>query len=166
MKSAIQCAFLAVARDAVIKTTAAGQDYLAVTVTPLKEDGERIWVSAFHNYDELVGHIKPEQVLYVEGTMKLVRWDRAGTPQSALRVTAERIEIMFDLDARPKPRAKPAAKAAPQETSAPVQQPGLALSSSAERQKELKSPAGLYQAPAAMDTGKKYDRPFDDPLPF
>ena len=166
MKSAIQCAFLSVARDAVIKTTAAGQEYLAVTVTPLKEEGERIWVSAFHNYDELIDQIKPEQVLYVEGTMKLVRWDRAGTPQSALRVTAERIEIMFDLDARPKPRAKPAAKAAALAEMAPAAQPALLLPGAGEDEKKLKSATGLYQAPAAVDTGKRYDRPFADPLPF
>ena len=167
MKSSIQCAFCCTAQSpAALKTMKTGRDYLALTVAPLDNAEERILVSAFHNFEGLPERIKPQQTLYIEGTIKIVRWEKDGIPQAAQRVTAEVIQPMFDVDAKPKPRAKTAKTGKPADaptTPAPAELP-LAETSDETlgRGTGQKSAAGLAQGPAAQKSGATYERPFND----
>lgn len=160
MKAAIQCAFIAILGDAEIKRARTGRDYLALTVTTLDEK-EQIWVSGFHNHHmELCDALKPKQTVYIEGALKLVRWERDGVPQAAVRVTAEKIEVLFGFDARPKARKS-------KDTPDGAKQEAMPLEP-AENTHDTRMwlVMGLYQGPAAIQSGKRYERPFDDALPF
>ncbi len=160
MKAAIQCAFIATLDDAEIKRARTGRDYLALTVTTLDEK-EQIWVSGFHNHHmELCDALKPKQTVYIEGALKLVRWERDGVPQAAVRVTAEKIEVLFGFDARPKARKS-------KDTPDGAKQEAMPLEPAENTHDTRMRPAtGLYQRPAAIQSGKRYERPFDDALPF
>ncbi len=171
LKSSIQCAFLCVLEDAQYKTAKTGQDFLSLTVTALEDAGgkmwgtDKIWITAFHDAEELSVKLKPKQTLHVRGTAKLLRWIKDSVEQTTLRVNADEIAVLFDVDAMPRPRAKAAAKDASKEASrkqsAPPLQNGALASGDT-----LKPAFGLFQAPAPQGTGAKYERPFDDPLPF
>ncbi len=160
MKAAIQCAFIATLDDAEIKRARTGRDYLALTVTTLDEK-EQIWVSGFHNHHmELCDALKPKQTVYIEGALKLVRWERDGVPQAAVRVTAEKIEVLFGFDARPKARKS-------KDTPDGAKQEAMPLEPAENTHDTRMRPAtGLFQGPAAIQSGKRYERPFDDALPF
>lgn len=97
----IKCAFQGLVKDARIRKTTSGKDYLSLDV----EGGVglyRIWVTTFHAIDELVDVLKPQSQVYVEGTIKI----RMAESTPFFHVSATVLQPMFEINARPKPRAK------------------------------------------------------------
>lgn len=91
---------MGVVRDAQIKKTKSGKDYLSLDV----ETGElyRTWVTTFSKINELVDILKPESQVYIEGSIKIRLVDT--TP--FFHVSASVLQPLFEISARPKERAK------------------------------------------------------------
>ncbi len=101
---------------------------------------ERVWITVFSKIDDLLEAIKPQCLLYVEGTLK-VRRDAQG--DAFLHVNGELAEVLFQIDARPK-----------------------ALKGKAPY-KDGKQGDLLNTGPAKKENASvKHECPFDDPIPF
>jgi single-stranded DNA-binding protein len=141
----IRAAFHAIMHDAEIKKSAkTGHEFLSLTVALQEGDDEVIKVAIFSKtlMDELVDKLRPDLTVYIEGVLKLRRWeDREGSPRAALQVSADRLEVLYDIDAKPKPRVKRADRP------------------------ELAKPS-LFTGPAPKHNDVRYDHQFDDPIPF
>jgi hypothetical protein len=139
----IKCAFVASVKDAEIKTTKGGKDYLSLDAIGGVDDETRFWIATFSGIDDLFEKIKPDTKVYVEGTEKIRLDSRNGEPY--LAVSATLIVPMFEIEARPKPRAGAAKREKAMEREADILADGRA-------------------APAQAE--KTYDHDFNDPLPF
>jgi single-stranded DNA-binding protein len=175
MKSTIQCAFLAIAETAEIRKSKRGSDYLSLTVKQLSggEDAEAIWVTAWHDHhvEEVSAAVKPGSTVYIEGIIKLKRWESQGIAHAMLSVVAEKVEVLFGIDARPKARGagKPAAAKTDAKIAAaaavlePQSTPALPIASD----DGLEFATGLYQRAAATRSGKVYEGDiWQDQIPF
>jgi single-stranded DNA-binding protein len=146
----IRCAFLAIAQDAEIKQTKRGHHCLALTVKLDAADEEDLRVWSFHDVTEIVDQIKPNATVYVEGVLKLRRWENAaGVACAALSVIADKVQVLFDIEAKSKPKRKS------RDYAIENQQMG-----------ETKPQPSLFTGPAVTNRRIKHDLPFNDPLPF
>jgi single-stranded DNA-binding protein len=110
----IACAFEGrLARDAQLKTTSAGRDFMVFSVITGEEADEQ-WlnVSAWNDHlIEMAGHLKAGVAVYVEGKLKMRHWDSEQGPRSGLQVSASLVQPLA-LIGRSKPKAPRAAKKA------------------------------------------------------
>jgi hypothetical protein len=101
----VKCAFIATVKSAEIKVTKGGAEYVSIDAVGGIDDLDRFWVTTFSasTIADLIEKLKPESKIYVEGTEKL-RLAQDDTPFRA--VSASLITALFEIEARPKPRAK------------------------------------------------------------
>ena len=143
----IKCACFCVLKDAEIRTTKAGQDYLSIIAISGK-DSYRTWITLYGSAVEaIIGQLRPEGKIYVEGWLSLPR-DKEG--ERCLRIDAEIVQPIGEIDLRKRAAPKKAKEPAP---------------------KKAKDPApngrGEILADGRAEQGggaKKYDRPFDDDI--
>jgi len=133
----IACAFDArISKDAALKSTNAGREFMTLSVIEGEgEDEQWISVSAWSDHlRDLAPCLKAGVEVYVQGKLKMTRWETAEGSRHGLRVSADVIQPKALIGERkPKaPRGGKKAKADPQRP---------------------------------LETGEA-GRPFDDSLPF
>jgi hypothetical protein len=139
----IKCACFCVLKDAEIRTTKAGQDYLSIIAVSGK-DSYRTWITLYGSAVEaIIGQLRPEGKIYVEGWLSLPR-DKGG--ERFPRIDAEIVQPIGEINLRKRPAPKKAKEPAP-----------------------IPPPNGrgeiLADGRAEQNGGaKKYDRPFDDDI--
>lgn len=136
----IACAFEGrLGKDAVLKSTGTGRAFMVMSVI-VGEDEEAEWinVSAWNDHlIDLAEHLKSGVAVYVEGKLKMRRWENPEGSRSGLQVSASLVQPLA-LIGRSKPKAPRAGKKAN----------GKAVDS--------QKPIGVGES----------GRPFDDSLPF
>jgi hypothetical protein len=155
MRSSISCRFTARVADVKVRQTKVHpKDFISLKVTLLDdpEGDEPVWVSTFHDVDDLRDALKQGQCVKIEGKIKPHRYtDSSGAERFILKVDAD--EIALVLTGQEKQKAKEKAKQAQaSKQAAKDAQPVLALDEDAGR-----STAGLCQGPAPPDRGKTYE---------
>jgi single-stranded DNA-binding protein len=110
----IACAFEGrLGRDAELKTTHAGRQFLAFSVI-VGEDEEAQWlnVSAWSDHlTDLAPSLAKGVEVYVEGKLKMRHWESADGPRSGLQVSASVVQPLA-LIGRSKPKGPPRGKSA------------------------------------------------------
>lgn len=127
----IACAFEGrLGKDAVLKSTGTGRAFMVMSVI-VGEDEEAEWinVSAWNDHlIDLAEHLKSGVAVYVEGKLKMRRWENPEGSRSGLQVSASLVQPLA-LIGRSKPKAPRAGKKAngkavdsqkPIETTAPA----------------------------------------------
>jgi single-stranded DNA-binding protein len=115
-----------IVRDGELKVSKAGKNY--VRFTARDGDGDHVsWVNCMYfgsDAAELAPRMLKNTRIYVEGTLKLDRWEKGGAPQSGLSV------MSFHARIPAIGRNKPAAKRKSNITSVDVATPSSAVPSS------------------------------------
>jgi single-strand DNA-binding protein len=161
--NAIECALTGrVGRDPELKRVKGGGLALLSLSVAVGDDGgdgeappEWVKIALFGaKAEELAGRIAKGSRLYVEGRLKLERWEgRDGTPRAGLAVTATLVQVLGQIGRRKPAGAARDARSAP---GAPQHRPRP------ERAPVSRKPA-LVGAP---DDGADAEDPFNDEIPF
>ena len=114
------------------------------------EGEEPIWVSTFHDVDDLKEALKQGQRIKIEGKIKTHRWADSTGEHFILKVDAD--EIALVLTGQEKQKAKEAKETRKKKPQVP-EQPALKL----DEGKGLGPSTGLYQGPAPPGGGKTYE---------
>ena len=162
MKASISCRFTAIVDDIKVRqTTAHAKEFISLKVFLLADDAreEPVWVSTFHDVADLKEALAIGQRIKIEGKIKLHRYtDSSGNPQSLLKIDADEIALVLTGLEKAQAKAAKEKRKAEKET-AKEAQPALQLSDEV-----YASSTQLYQGSADLGSGKKYARPFDDPI--
>ena len=165
MKASISCRFTALIADIKVRQTKQHpKDFISLRVNLLDdpEGEEPIWVSTFHDVADLKETLLQGQRIKIEGKIKPHRYtDSTGIERFIMKVDADEIALVLTGQEKEAAKAKEKERKA-QKLASKEAQPALNLTDD----DMFKSSAKLYQGPADMATGRKYERPFDDPLPF
>ncbi len=182
----MKCAFLANVTNAEIRKAKSGRDYLSLTVEEAGDSsGEAVWVALWDRgrIDRLCAAVKPGSQVYVEGSVRLRRWDdECGNHRSALAVSATHIEVFpIPQEAKGGARRQMPARRTKTAHAALVHSPALtpasdskAILDAAQEQlggmlrkgrSDVDAPMPIAM-PEKTRSWRKYERPFDDPLPF
>jgi len=144
----IKCACFCVLKDAEIKTTKAGQDYLSIIAVSGK-DSYRTWITLYgSSVEAIIGQLRPEGKIYVEGWLSLPR-DKEG--ERFPRIDADLVQPIGEIDLRKRAastKAKEPAASNGQGADPPASRGDILADGRAEQK----------------GSAKKYDKPFNDDL--
>ena len=163
--------------EAEIRKTATGKDYLSIKAELLDEaKAEKcgpIWVTSFHK-SHITAGLHPGMRIRVEGALDVQRYEKDGEKRVSLRLTADDLTIMVEAA----PKCETQKPAPPANSMACVRasisatlngtQDWSAIDVFEPKNKPKLPPEKIAELsmPAAKNSGKRHERPFDDALPF